>query len=207
MIRYLVGADGTAARRRCPRWLALAAGLRLLTGCALPAEPGLQVASAAPSHGAPETAQPRITDSALIAADGAALPLRKWLPRSGVKAVILALHGFNDYSNAFAMPASLWAERGIARKATYYYGARRRRDLCFEKELRALEESLLSFSYVPALSEPAESDGWEGETGLITDVMKRHETGLSKPRLYCFQPQQQPSLLCHSLKEHPGFQG
>ena len=28
------------------------------------------------------------------------------------------------------------AERGIARKATYYYGARGRRDLCFEEELR-----------------------------------------------------------------------
>jgi len=121
MIRYLVGADGTAARRRCPRWLALAAGLRLLTGCALPAESSLQVASAALSHGAPETAQPRITDSALIAADGASLPLRKWLPKSGVKAVILALHGFNDYSNAFAMPARLWAERGIA---SYAYDQR-----------------------------------------------------------------------------------
>ena len=32
------------------------------------------------------------------------------------------------------------AERGIGRKATYYYGARGRRDLCFEEELRGLEE-------------------------------------------------------------------
>ena len=32
------------------------------------------------------------------------------------------------------------AERGIQRKATYYYGARGRRDLCFEQELRGLEE-------------------------------------------------------------------
>ena len=43
------------------------------------------------------------------------------LPTSGVKAVILALHGFNDYSNAFAMPARLWAERGIA---SYAYDQR-----------------------------------------------------------------------------------
>ena len=34
------------------------------------------------------------------------------------------------------------AERGIQRKATFYYGARRRRDLCFEKELFALQEKL-----------------------------------------------------------------
>ena len=31
------------------------------------------------------------------------------------------------------------AERGSTRKATYYYGARTQRDLCFEKELHALE--------------------------------------------------------------------
>ena len=121
MIRYLAGADGNRARRQCSAWLALAAGLLALTGCALPSDPGLQVSSAATSHGAPETAQPRITDSALIAADGVSLPFRKWLPKSGVKAVILALHGFNDYSNAFAMPASLWAERGIA---SYAYDQR-----------------------------------------------------------------------------------
>ena len=46
------------------------------------------------------------------------------------------------------------AERGIERKAVYYYGARRRADLCFEAELRALEQALPSFRYVPALSEP-----------------------------------------------------
>jgi propane monooxygenase reductase subunit len=61
------------------------------------------------------------------------------------------------------------AERGIARKAVYYYGARRRGDLCFEDELRALERALPSFRYVPALSE----DEWDGETGLITDVVAR----------------------------------
>ena len=121
MIRYLVGTNGRVTRRRCPGWFALAGGLLLLTGCALPAAPGLQAASSAPSHGAPGTVQPRITDSALIAADGASLPLRKWLPKSEVKAVILALHGFNDYSNAFAMPARLWAERGIA---SYAYDQR-----------------------------------------------------------------------------------
>src|ERR1700733_8780124 len=53
------------------------------------------------------------------------------------------------------------AERGIDRKAVYYYGARRRGDLCFEDELRALEQALPSFRYVPALSEQAGSeDEW-----------------------------------------------
>jgi propane monooxygenase reductase component len=80
------------------------------------------------------------------------------------------------------------AERGIDRKATYYYGARGRRDLCFEKELRGLEETLPNFRYVPALSEPADGDAWEGETGLITDVLARHETDLSRTHAYVCGP-------------------
>ena len=80
------------------------------------------------------------------------------------------------------------AERGIERKATYYYGARRRRDLCFEQELRALEEALPRFRYVPALSEPAEGDGWAGEVGLITDVVKRHEGDLKGAHAYVCGP-------------------
>jgi propane monooxygenase reductase component len=81
------------------------------------------------------------------------------------------------------------AERGIDRKAVYYYGARRRGDLCFEEELRSLEQVLPSFRYVPALSEPAgPEDEWEGETGLITDVVARSEPGLARAHAYVCGP-------------------
>jgi propane monooxygenase reductase component len=80
------------------------------------------------------------------------------------------------------------AERGLTRKATYYYGARGRRDLCFEDELRALEGTLPGFRYVPALSEPAPGDDWDGETGLITDVVKRHAAGLAGAHAYVCGP-------------------
>ena len=81
------------------------------------------------------------------------------------------------------------AERGSTRKATYYYGARRRRDLCFEKELYALEETFPHFRFVPALSEPDDEDGeWTGEVGLITDVVRRHESDLSGADAYVCGP-------------------
>jgi propane monooxygenase reductase component len=80
------------------------------------------------------------------------------------------------------------AERGITRKATYYYGARRRHDLCFEDELRALEKTLANFRYVPALSEPDDDDNWDGEVGLITDVVKRHESDLKGAHAYICGP-------------------
>lgn len=61
-----------------------------------------------------------MTEDAFVMTDGARLPLRRWDPAlllaNGVpepKAVILALHGFNDYSNAFDTPAREWAKSGI----------------------------------------------------------------------------------------------
>lgn len=85
------------------------------------------------------------------------------------------------------------ADRGSTRKATYYYGARRRRDLCFEKELDALGQSLPNFRFVPALSEHDDGeasgeDAWDGEVGLITDVVRRHEAELTGADCYVCGP-------------------
>ncbi len=66
---------------------------------------------------------PRLAAGHLIAADGLELPLRSWLPEDGAppRAVILALHGFNFYSEFFEEPAKFWAARGLA---TYAYDQR-----------------------------------------------------------------------------------
>ena len=104
------------------RRLALAVAL-LLAGCAgqgtghLAAPPALD--TAAPPEALPRAAA--LAEKTLVADDGARLPLRAWLPEGEPRAVILALHGFNDYSNAFAAPAEAWARRGIA---TYAYDQR-----------------------------------------------------------------------------------
>ena len=62
----------------------------------------------------PVVSRPAIDADRLTMDDGARLPLRQWLPKGEPKAVILALHGFNDYSRAFAGPAAYWASQGIA---------------------------------------------------------------------------------------------
>jgi alpha-beta hydrolase superfamily lysophospholipase len=58
--------------------------------------------------------RPEMTDRALVMEDGAVLPLRQWLPMGEPKAVLLALHGFNDYSNFFDLPAPKFTKAGIA---------------------------------------------------------------------------------------------
>ena len=98
------------------------------------------------------------------------------------------------------------AERGIHRKVTYYYGARTRRDLFHVDELRALEQRLPDFRFVPALSEPAPDDGWDGEVGLITDVVDRLEGDLSGYEGYLCGPPPMidasiPMLGAHGLPE------
>jgi len=80
------------------------------------------------------------------------------------------------------------AERGLTRKATFFYGARTKKDLCFEAELHALEEQLPDFRYIPALSEPGDDEEWDGETGLITDVVKRHASDLRGAHAYVCGP-------------------
>jgi propane monooxygenase reductase subunit len=81
------------------------------------------------------------------------------------------------------------AERGVRRKATFYYGARGRQDLCFEDELRKLEETLPGgFRYVPGLSEPDAGGEWTGETGLITEICRRSESSLEGADAYVCGP-------------------
>ncbi len=75
---------------------------------------------------------PLIVEDSFTTADGLSLPLRKWLPpatgagtaanndetpaeqQAEIKAVVLALHGFNDYSKAFENPGQVFAALGIA---------------------------------------------------------------------------------------------
>jgi propane monooxygenase reductase subunit len=79
------------------------------------------------------------------------------------------------------------AEKGIERKATYYYGARTQKDLFYLEEAKELAERLpAEFRFVPALSEP--DDDWEGERGLITDVVMRLEGDLSGTEAYLAGP-------------------
>jgi propane monooxygenase reductase component len=107
--------------------------------------------------------------------------------REGLETDLIFVGGGAGMAPILALLRSM-AERGLQRKATFFYGARGAKDLCFETELRALEEVLPGFKYVPALSEPAAGDDWEGETGLITDVVKRLAGGLKGAHAYVCGP-------------------
>ncbi len=49
-----------------------------------------------------------------IADDGTLLRYRTWLPQGPPRAVLIAVHGMNEYSRAFEWPAETWQGQGIA---------------------------------------------------------------------------------------------
>jgi propane monooxygenase reductase subunit len=81
------------------------------------------------------------------------------------------------------------AESGIERNATFYYGARTKKDLFYLDEIRELGEQLPGeFKFVPVLSEPEEDDEWDGETGMVTDAINDLEDDLSEMEAYMAGP-------------------
>ncbi len=91
--------------RRMKRSLTMAFGLLcMLSACANP-------------HVQPffEREEPAvISDAGLRLGDGVMLPLRRWIPTQAPSAVIIGLHGFNDYSKAFDETGEFFRERGVA---------------------------------------------------------------------------------------------
>jgi alpha-beta hydrolase superfamily lysophospholipase len=64
---------------------------------------------------------PHLEQDAFVSFDGARLGLTRWEPDGEPWAVIVGVHGMNDYANAFHLAAPWWASQGVA---TYAYDQR-----------------------------------------------------------------------------------
>jgi acylglycerol lipase len=84
----------------------LAACLLALTACAMPLT---QSAMTLPRG----FAGPRLTDDAFVSFDGAKLAVTQWKAQGDPWAVIIGLHGLDDYANGFHLAAPVWAGDGI----------------------------------------------------------------------------------------------
>ena len=94
--------QSTITRKSCCR-LAVVVFVILLTGCAKP--------YVHPSNG--ENTHPQLTNSYALMEDGYRLPVSRWRAEGQTRAIVLALHGLNDYSFAFDNLGNYLAERGI----------------------------------------------------------------------------------------------
>lgn len=115
-------------------------------------------------------------------------PYGVFMLREKTNSDIICIGGGSGMAPLWSLLTSM-AERGIERKATYYYGARTRKDLFYLEHLQQLAEQLPGFRFVPALSMATAEDGWNGETGLITDVLDRTlEVGQTQTQAYLCGP-------------------
>ncbi|HNV96615.1 MAG TPA: NADH:ubiquinone reductase (Na(+)-transporting) subunit F [Bacteroidales bacterium] len=57
------------------------------------------------------------------------------------------------------------------RKATFWYGARSKREIFYEEHFRKIEQEFPNFKFTIALSEPKPEDNWTGFTGFIHQVI------------------------------------
>lgn len=97
-----------------------------------------------------------LQENAFITADGQRLPLRQWLPGETPQAIVIALHGFNDYSRFFEQPGHFLSNQGIA---------------CFAYDQRG-------FGDAPNRGLWAGSDTYRDDLQVLARLLKQRYTGL-----------------------------
>ncbi|MEW5846178.1 MAG: NADH:ubiquinone reductase (Na(+)-transporting) subunit F [Bacteroidota bacterium] len=72
----------------------------------------------------------------------------------------------------------LFLTKRTKRKATFWYGARSKREIFYEEHFRKIEQEFPNFKFTIALSEPKPEDNWTGYVGFIHQVI--YDNYLSK---------------------------
>lgn len=60
---------------------------------------------------------PHLEEGAFVSFDGARLGYSEWLPQGEPWAVIVGVHGMNEYAERFALAGTYWAKQGVATMA------------------------------------------------------------------------------------------
>ncbi|SHH40114.1 NADH:ubiquinone reductase (Na(+)-transporting) subunit F [Thermosipho atlanticus] len=85
-------------------------------------------------------------------------------------------------------------EKGLThRHVWYFFGARTEKDLFYVDLFRDIEKKWEKFHFIPVISEPENPELWNGEIGLVTDVMVKYlerviDKGTSKEAYLCGSP-------------------
>ena len=68
---------------------------------------------------------------------------------------------------------------GSKRSVKYFYGGNTMKDLCMADPMKAFEDALEDFEFIPVVANPEEDTGWTGQIGLVTEAVQRTYTDLS----------------------------
>jgi NAD(P)H-flavin reductase len=92
-----------------------------------------------------------------------------------------------------------WFENGFERhnQIDFFFGVRARNDLFLDEMFRQWANTKKHFRYVPVLSNPAEDDHWDGETGYVDSVIAKYIVDSSTADVYLAGP---PAMLHAVIK-------
>jgi alpha-beta hydrolase superfamily lysophospholipase len=121
---------------------------------------------------------PRLDTAAAVMHDGARLPVRAWLPAVPPRAMVLAVHGLNDYSGGFEATGSLLATRGVAVYAIDQRG----------------------FGRAPHRGIWAGGDRMADDVHEVARLLRQRHPGLP---LYALGESMGGAVLLHALQRHP----
>ena len=78
---------------------------------------------------------------------------------------------------------------GNKRKATYYFGANKINDQFLTGTMRQFEKDMPNFKFVPVVASPGENEKWDGQTGLVTELLRKGVTDAAGHEAYlCGSP-------------------
>ena len=100
-------------------------------------------------------------------------PLGRFFVHKSVPEPMLFLAGGSGLSSPKSMILDLFESGTESRVVTLIYGARNCSELYYADLFEDLARRHVNFSYVPALSEPADDDDWNGEVGFVHEVAER----------------------------------
>jgi len=90
----------------------------------------------------------QIKNNKFYTEDGVVLPVKKWLPEKNIHAVIIALHGFNDYRQFFQLPGRFFKQHNIACYAYDQRGFGESLNPGFWPGLNAFSDDLATFIHL-----------------------------------------------------------
>jgi propane monooxygenase reductase component len=92
--------------------------------------------------------------------------------REGRTGAMILVGGGSGMSPLWSIFTDL-VHSGEDRAVRFFYGARTQADLFMTGEIASMGAKLRDFKFIPALSDPADSDEWTGERGFIHEVVAR----------------------------------
>lgn len=76
-----------------------------------------------------------------------------------------------------------------SREAKYFFGGNTTNDLCLDEQMKAFQEALPGFTFIPVVANPDDAGNWSGEVGLVTEAVQRQYPDMSNHEGYlCGSP-------------------